>query len=249
MSSLRAAKEATVAIDDITRESVLKAMDEFDRLGRGQFLDRYGFGEARRYWLVHDRKRYDSKAVVGAAHGYVDANSHPLAAGDFSGGNATVARLLEALGFHVEVAPAEDSHVVRCEGYEIDLEVLYRAMWERSDPEPGGTRLFVGSGASDRNRPIKRLLNDLFGVPVQDTMHPINNACRSAASEGLYDRGWAEKVDARGQPQGPRYRSFTYRLYRRLDEGGEVGALVRGATRVPPAPGDTVDGIAEILGL
>lgn len=224
-----------MAITDITRESVLAAIDEFDRLGRRAFLDRYGFGEARHYWLVQDGKRYDSKAIVGAAHGYIDADSKPLPASEFSGGDATVGRTLETLGFRVERdvnadADADaDSHVVRCEGYEIDLDVLYRAMWERSDAEPGGTRLFVGSGASDRNRPIKRLLNDLFGVPVQDTMDPVNDACRSAASEGLYALGWAEKVDSRGQAQGPRYRSFTYRLYPRLDERDGVGPLVREA--------------------
>lgn len=52
------------------RESVLKAMEEFDALGREVFLKRYGFGIAHRYFLVHGGKKYDSKAIVGVAHGF-----------------------------------------------------------------------------------------------------------------------------------------------------------------------------------
>ena len=52
------------------RQSVLQAMEEFDRLGREEFLRKYGFGPAREYVLVHEGKQYDSKAIVGAAHGY-----------------------------------------------------------------------------------------------------------------------------------------------------------------------------------
>lgn len=78
---------------------VLSAIEEYDKLGRDAFLKTYGYGPARDYFLVHDGKRYDSKAIAGVAHRDVDGR--PLRAEAFSGGNATVARALADLGFEV----------------------------------------------------------------------------------------------------------------------------------------------------
>ena len=94
-----------MALNDITREAVLQAIGEYDRLGQDGFLERYGFDRARQYLLVHDGKRYDSKAIVGAAHGFLP-EERPLTAGEFSGGEATVGRLLRGLGFIVQVGEA-----------------------------------------------------------------------------------------------------------------------------------------------
>jgi len=91
----------TVALGDITREAVLAAIAEYDRLGQEAFLHRHGFDRARQYVLLHDGKRYDSKAIVGVAHGYLPGEAM-LTSSEFSGGRATVGRLLTGLGFHVE---------------------------------------------------------------------------------------------------------------------------------------------------
>ena len=91
-----------MALRDVTAEGVERAMVEFDRLGRKVFLDKFGFGKARGYFLIHDGRQYDSKAVVGVAHGYDRPDLGPLRRQDFSGGDATVARQLESLGFDVE---------------------------------------------------------------------------------------------------------------------------------------------------
>ncbi len=86
-----------------SRSSVLSAIAEYDEIGREAFLAKYGFGEARRYFIIHDGHRYDSKAIVGAAHGFEFPHLGPLERGDFSGGEATVQRKMEELGFEVEV--------------------------------------------------------------------------------------------------------------------------------------------------
>lgn len=91
-----------MALRDVTADGVERALVEFDRLGRAAFLAQFGFGEARAYFLIRGERRYDSKAVVGVAHGYDRPDLGPLQAQDFSGGDATVARLLESLGFTVE---------------------------------------------------------------------------------------------------------------------------------------------------
>src|SRR3984957_10450315 len=94
-----------MALSEITRDAVLEAIGEYDHLGQDGFLERYGFDRARQYLLVHDGKRYDSKAVVGSAHGFLPGE-RPLMAGEFSGGEATVCRLLRRLGFTVQVGEA-----------------------------------------------------------------------------------------------------------------------------------------------
>ncbi|GAA2112622.1 HNH endonuclease signature motif containing protein [Actinomadura alba] len=89
----------------ITREAVLKAIAECDQLGRDAFLEQYGFDQARQYVLVHEGVHYDSKAIVGVSHRYVA--DRPLQAGEFSGGRATVMRLLKGLGFEVIDGPVD----------------------------------------------------------------------------------------------------------------------------------------------
>ena len=97
-----------MALGDITRQAVIAAITEYDELGQDQFLSKYGFERARSYVLVHDGKSYDSKAIVGAAHGFLPGQS-PLRARQFSGGEATVGRLLRRLGFIVPVGDVSES--------------------------------------------------------------------------------------------------------------------------------------------
>ena len=43
-----------MSLTDLTPEAVRQAIAEFDRLGRDSFLNTYGFGKARGYFLVHN---------------------------------------------------------------------------------------------------------------------------------------------------------------------------------------------------
>jgi hypothetical protein len=54
---------------------------------------------------VQGGQSYDSKAIAGAAHGYLPG-LEPLRASDFFGGRATVERVLRNLGFQVQGSPA-----------------------------------------------------------------------------------------------------------------------------------------------
>lgn len=71
------------------------------------FLRKYRFGPARDYFLVHEGRRYPSKAIAGAAHGYEHPSLGPLVADQFTGGLQTVHRKLVSLGFEVTL-PASD---------------------------------------------------------------------------------------------------------------------------------------------
>jgi 5-methylcytosine-specific restriction protein A len=101
-----------MGLRDVTRAAVLDAIAEYDRLGRDEFLAKYGFDRARSYLLIHDGKPYDSKAIVGVAHGFLPGE-RALAARDFSGGEATVGRLLRGLGFTVQVGDLTTGGLVR----------------------------------------------------------------------------------------------------------------------------------------
>lgn len=141
--------QLAVALADITREAVLAALAEHDELGQDQFLDKYGFDRARLYVLVHDGKPYDSKAIVGAAHGYLPGQK-PLTAGQFSGGEATVGRLLRRLGFTVQVGDAltPDALVTRLTKLRV-----YRPRLASSGCSSGGTAT-AQAGGSARSRTI-----------------------------------------------------------------------------------------------
>jgi hypothetical protein len=91
-----------MAVGDVTHAGVIRAIEEFDSLGRDAFLSKYGFGPAAAYTLMYESKAYDSKAIVGAAHGYDRPDLGPLTSEEFSGGRAGAANVLESLGFEIE---------------------------------------------------------------------------------------------------------------------------------------------------
>ncbi|MFC5825252.1 HNH endonuclease [Nonomuraea insulae] len=88
-----------MALSDLDRGMVLTTIEEYDQLGRDAFLKRYGYHEARDYFIIHNGHRYDSKAIAGVAHRGVGGRA--LRAAEFSGGAATVGRTLGHLGFLV----------------------------------------------------------------------------------------------------------------------------------------------------
>jgi hypothetical protein len=91
-----------MALQDITDPTAVEsAVEEFDELGREQFLAKYGFKKARQYLLEVHGSLYDSKAILGAAHGFQFPDRGPLAWDEFSGGENTTRKKLTDLGFRV----------------------------------------------------------------------------------------------------------------------------------------------------
>ena len=102
---------------DVTRAGVLAAVEEFDRLGRDAFLRLTGFGRARAYYLEHDGRLYDSKAIAGYAHRSVqDSYSGPWIS---AAATRPSLRGLTALGFTVLNVPnpdwTRDEIILACE--------------------------------------------------------------------------------------------------------------------------------------
>ncbi len=89
-----------MAWEHVTRDEVLRAIQEYDQLGPEQFFSVHGFGPSRSYELVWDGRHYPHKAVLGTA--YELATGERLASGDFEGGKAGAVRVLGKLGFTVQ---------------------------------------------------------------------------------------------------------------------------------------------------
>ena len=90
-----------MSYSDLTdRAAVEWAIEEFDRLGREVFLERYRYGEAKEYFLVTDEGRYDSKAILAAA--YEKQHRVAVASDEISGGKHGAAGRLAELGYVIE---------------------------------------------------------------------------------------------------------------------------------------------------
>jgi hypothetical protein len=90
----------SLAWDQVTSADVVRAIQEFDRLGPEQFFSVHGFAPATTYELVWDERRYPPKAILGTAYEF--ATGRRLASGDFEGGKAGAVRVLGKLGFNVQ---------------------------------------------------------------------------------------------------------------------------------------------------
>lgn len=89
-----------VVWDPVTRDHVVRALQEYDRLGPEKFFSAHGFAPTTTYDLVWDERRYPPKAILGTA--YELATSQRLASGDFEGGKSGAVKVLGQLGFTVQ---------------------------------------------------------------------------------------------------------------------------------------------------
>lgn len=84
-----------------TKESILEAINEYDKLGKKAFLEKYNYKESTKYFLYYNNKLYDSKAIVGVSYKYEYPTEKYLSNVEFSGGVNTVVNLLNSFDFIV----------------------------------------------------------------------------------------------------------------------------------------------------
>jgi hypothetical protein len=89
-----------VSWKDVSRDDVVRAIKEYDRLGPEKFFAEHGYGPSRSYELVWDNRHYPHKAVLGTAYEF--ATGQRLASGDFEGGKSGAVSVLGKLGFTVQ---------------------------------------------------------------------------------------------------------------------------------------------------
>ena len=96
-----------VAWDHVTRDDVLHAIQEYDRLGAQEFFAAHGFAPTTTYDLLWEERSYPPKAILGTA--YELATGERLASGDFEGGKTGAVKVLGNLGFNVRAIQQPDT--------------------------------------------------------------------------------------------------------------------------------------------
>ena len=90
----------TVAWGKVARDNVVRAIQEYDRLGPQEFFSAHGFAPTTSYDLLWEERRYPPKAILGTAYEF--ATGQRLASGDFEGGKSGAVKVLGELGFTVQ---------------------------------------------------------------------------------------------------------------------------------------------------
>src|SRR4029450_11974828 len=93
----------SIAWDRVTHADVLRAIQEYDRLGPDAFFAEHGFAPTTTYELVWEERRYPPKAILGTA--YELATGERLRSTDFEGGKTGAVKVLGKLGFTVQPKP------------------------------------------------------------------------------------------------------------------------------------------------
>jgi hypothetical protein len=63
----------SIAWDKVAHADVLRAIQEYDRLGPERFFSAHGFAPTTTYDLVWDKRRYPPKAILGTAYEFATA--------------------------------------------------------------------------------------------------------------------------------------------------------------------------------
>jgi hypothetical protein len=84
----------------VSGDDVMRAIQEYDRLGPDQFFAQHGFAPTTTYELICNDRSYPPKALLGTAYEF--ATGRRLASGDFEGGKVGAVRVLGKLGFTVQ---------------------------------------------------------------------------------------------------------------------------------------------------
>ncbi len=183
-----------------SRDAILKAVEEFDGIGRESFLEKYGFWKAKEFFLDYKGKQYDSKAIVGAAHGYEFPDEGPLTSRDFGGGTSVKLKL-ESLGFKVQSNGPESQPIEIDEAREAsislerDLEGFLAANLQKLEP---GLRLYRANGSSGRQVDAEEAGRiDLLAVDTKNNLVVIEikvvEADREVCGQIQAYMGWAKE--------------------------------------------------------
>jgi hypothetical protein len=93
-------EKSMVRWDRVTRDHVLRAIQEYDRLGPDQFFSEHGFAPTTTYELIWNKRRYPPKAILGTAYEF--ATGRRLGSTDFEGGKTGAVKVLANLGFTIK---------------------------------------------------------------------------------------------------------------------------------------------------
>lgn len=129
----------TNTLSNVTREGLLAAMKEYDRVGADAFHAKHGTSPSRddKYNLRHGGKVYPSKAIVAAAAGLSPKN--------FSGGQSRLGKLLARAGFTLGVLAMAHASSKVVEAAQTAPARNGQALWQGTDGKLDCTYFASGS--------------------------------------------------------------------------------------------------------
>jgi hypothetical protein len=89
----------SIAWNEVSRDDVVRALAEYDRLGAQQFFAEHGYAPTTTYELIWQGRHYPPKAILGTAYEF--ATGQRLASADFEGGKSGAVKVLGGMGFDV----------------------------------------------------------------------------------------------------------------------------------------------------
>ncbi|MFF5411645.1 HNH endonuclease [Streptomyces albidoflavus] len=193
----------------ISRDDILRTLQEYDDLGAEQFLSLYGYQRARKLLILHDGREYDSKAVAGVAHKH--RHGRPLAAREFSGGHGHAVEWLIREGFQVGASRSpkwtRDELILACDA-------VARNSWRSL------------SAADLRVKELSDLLQILGAYPPEQRAAEYRN-CNGVAYKTLNIA--SVHPDYRGRPTngGQLDREVLHDFLSRPDEMAQAAQLLR----------------------
>lgn len=197
----------------ISRDDILRTLQECDDLGAKRFLDLYGYKEARKFLILHDGKEYDSKAVAGVAHKH--RHGRALAPSEFSGGLGHAVDWLKREGFKVGVSRSprwtRDELILACD-------VVARNGWQGL------------SAADPRVKELSDLLQILGAYPPEQRATEYRN-CNGVAYKTLNIASFHPDYQGRPTNGGQLDREVLHDFLNQPSEMAQAARLLREGLR------------------
>lgn len=148
------------SLKHISRETVLRTLDEADAMGLPAFLAKYGYHAAKAYQIRYMGRSYPSKAILGVAGG--------LRPAEFFGGVAQAVPALERLGFQIRNGERVGAGI-RARALPLDVAAYFASGSNRVGEIRGLGELGhdIGTVAGELNAEALEELELLAGTDVQ----------------------------------------------------------------------------------
>ncbi|WIJ65163.1 hypothetical protein OI978_03965 [Serratia nevei] len=86
-----------------SKESVLKAIEEYKKLGRDEFLKQHKIKRFKKYTLHYNGEKYDIRGITARA--YSEQNGYPFKGINADSGTEKAIQFLKDLGFEIVETP------------------------------------------------------------------------------------------------------------------------------------------------
>lgn len=137
-----------MSFENIHRNSVISALNQFDHLGRSDFLKSLNFSKAVKFFILFNGKEYDCKPIFWAAY-ILQYGTSPKSRAT-GGVNKRIRPILEKLGFHI-VAKSINARTTR-----LPEEVFESELWE-------GAKMTITVNKYERSEAARRLCIEAHG--------------------------------------------------------------------------------------